>query len=228
MTMDWVDLLFLHWPIDPAALRPHVPEELEIETYDGRAWVGVVPFRMAKTRARWLPPVPTTHEFLELNVRTYVRAAGRSGVWFTSLDAASRLAVFGARATFGLPYFAAAMRMTTSGERIHYTSERQDRRGPRASFAASWVKPAAFAAVRPGTFEHFLTERYCLYAMRRGQLVCGEIAHAPWQLAPVAVALERLDMTRLLGAELPGSPVSVLAAAPQHVVAWAPRRWPRS
>lgn len=228
MTMDWVDLLFLHWPIDVAMLRPHVPEELEIETFDGRAWIGVVPFRMARTRARFAPPVPTTSDFLELNVRTYVRAAGRSGVWFTSLDAASRLAVFGARVSFGLPYFAARMNANVDGDRIHYRSERRDRRGPPAEFAARWERPRSFAASRAGTFEHFLTERYCLYAKRRGHLVCGEIAHPPWLLAKVAVAIERLDMTRLLGMDLDGAPASVLAAAPQRVVAWAPHRWPRT
>ena len=114
--MDWVDLLFLHWPVDTAALRPHVPAELELETFDGAAWVGVVPFRMARTRARFAPPVPTARDFPELNVRTYVRRRGEGGVWFFSLDAASRMAVEVARRWFGLPYFRARMACEAQGE----------------------------------------------------------------------------------------------------------------
>ena len=91
--MGWHDLLFLHWRVPAASLRAHLPPELELETFDGDAWLGVVPFRMVDTRFRWLPRVPTAHTFPELNLRTYVRAGGRSGVWFWSLDETSRLAI---------------------------------------------------------------------------------------------------------------------------------------
>lgn len=222
LTMDWRDLLFLHWRVDAAALQRCVPEGVAIETFDGSAWLGVVPFRMARTRGRFLPPVPSTGEFPELNVRTYVRCGGRSGVWFFSLDAASRLAVEGARVTFGLPYFRARMGIHRDGDRLRYTSERTDRRAPPASFAAAWHPTTSFAPAAPGTLEHFLVERYCLFAQRRGRLLRGDIAHPPWQLARAAVDLTACDMTRLLGFPLAGQPASALVAEPIRVAAYAP------
>ena len=153
LTMRWEELLFLHWPVAAAALRPHLPPGLELELFDGTAWLGVVPFRMARTRCRWLPPMPTAHTFPELNLRTYVRGGGRSGVWFFSLDAASRLAVEGARLGFGLPYFAARMACARDGERVRYRSERTDARGPAAVFRGEWRAMGPFAPARPGTLE---------------------------------------------------------------------------
>ena len=103
--MRWVDLAFLHWRVSPDVLRPHIPSQLEVDTFDGSAWIGVVPFRMTHVHPIALPPIPTVRDFPELNVRTYVRSGGRAGVWFFSLDAAIRLAVFGSRVSVGLPYF---------------------------------------------------------------------------------------------------------------------------
>ena len=227
VTMAWEDLLFLHWRVDARALAAHIPPGLELETFDGSAWLAVVPFRMARTRFRWMPKVPTTHAFPELNVRTYVRARSRDGalrpgVWFFSLDAASRLAVEGARLTFGLPYFAARMRCETREGRVSYASERVDRRGPAARFEASWRVAGEHARAVPGTLEHWLVERYCLYAMRRGRIVCGEVAHKPWEVAPVDLRIESCDMTRLVDCETRGAPVSALAARAVEVAAWSP------
>jgi uncharacterized protein YqjF (DUF2071 family) len=226
LTMDWRELLFLHWPIEAAVLQRHLPAGVEVETFDGRGWLGVVPFRMARTRFRWLPPLPTAHTFPELNVRTYVRAGGRPGVWFFSLDAASRLTVAGARVQFGLPYFDARMGSERTGDRVRFTSRRTDRRAPPATFAASWQPQGGFAAAAPGSLQQFLVERYCLFAVRRGRLVCGEIAHEPWQLASAAVDLTTCDMTQLLGCALDGAPASVLAARPLRVAAFRPQTWP--
>src|SRR5437867_5100192 len=104
-TMRWHDLLFLHWPVRPEIIRPLIPNGLELDTFDGAAWIGVVPFRMTGVRLRWLPPLPGISAFPELNVRTYVRVRDRPGVYFFSLDAGSRTAVAMARAWFHLPYF---------------------------------------------------------------------------------------------------------------------------
>ncbi len=223
LTMRWQDLLFLHWPVDAAQLRPFVPPGLQLETFDGSAWLGVVPFVMTQTRFRWLPKVPTAHHFPECNLRTYVRGGDRSGVWFFSLDAASRLAVEGARLGFGLPYFAARMACHRRGERVTYRSERRDRRGPSATFVGDWAARGEHRVAVPGSLEHWLVERYCLFAMRRGRLVCGEIHHEPWRLASVDLELGQCDMTRLVGTELQGPPVSALAALPIDVAAWSPR-----
>src|SRR5262245_28854026 len=105
IAMRWHDLLFLHWPVCPATLRPLIPRALEIDTFDGRAWLGVVPFRMSGVRPRYFPALGHSAAFPEINVRTYVQTPGRTGVWFFSLDAASWLAVRVARACYGLPYY---------------------------------------------------------------------------------------------------------------------------
>jgi hypothetical protein len=219
--MQWHDLLFLHWPVPAAALQSLLPAGVEVETFDGSAWLGVVPFVMRRTRLRPLPPLPTACNFPELNVRTYVRAGGRSGVWFFSLDAASRLAVLGARVGFRLPYFRAAMTCRRDGDEVRYRSERRHRGAPPATFAARWRPRSPFAATEPGSLASWLTDRYCLFAAdRRGRIGRTDIHHRRWQLAPADVAIEHCAMTALLGFELSTPPVSVLAAAPLAVVAW--------
>lgn len=224
ISMRWEELLFVHWRIDAASIQRLLPAGLQVETFDGSAWLGVVPFRMAATRCRWLPPIPTTHTFPELNVRTYVRGGDRSGVWFFSLDAASRLAVEAARWSFGLPYFHARMVCRRQGEIVLYVSERRDRRGPPAAFAANWRAIGPSRRSSPGSLAHFLTERYCLFAVRRGRLLRGDIAHLPWELAEAEVMLQAFEMTGLLGCEVVGPAVSALVAKPITVAAWSPVR----
>src|SRR5262245_4697721 len=221
--MDWEDLVFLHWPVAAAVLQPLLPRGLEVEQFDGSAWLGVVPFRMAHTRLRWLPPLPTARAFPELNVRTYVRCGDRTGVWFFSLDACSRLAVAGARALFRLPYFAATMHCERHDGSVVYASGRRDRRAPEAVFVARWRRIGSAIAAPAGSLPHFLTERYCLFtASGDGLPRCVEIAHAPWRLSPAAVELGTCDMTRLLGIDLPARAPYALMAEPQSVVAWTP------
>jgi uncharacterized protein YqjF (DUF2071 family) len=226
LTMDWEDLLFLHWRVPGDSLQPHLPAGVEVETFDGTAWLGVVPFRMARTRLRGLPRVPTAHAFPELNVRTYVRCAGRSGVWFFSLDAHSRLAVAGARAAFLLPYRYARMHCARRADEVVFASERRDPAGPPARFAARWRATGEHRTAAPGTLEHWLAERYCMFVGDRGRVRCGEIAHAPWHLAPAAVELGACAVTQQLGLDLSGPPASALAALPQTVAGFFLRRWP--
>ena len=124
MHQTWGKLLFMHWPISAELLRPLIPQELEIDTFDDKAWIGVVPFTMWGIRASFLPSIPGTSAFHELNVRTYVHYQGVPGVWFFSLDAASRLAVWGARRFYHLPYFNAEMDLRQNGNTIEYSSQR--------------------------------------------------------------------------------------------------------
>src|SRR5688572_8640413 len=184
--MRWHELLFMHWPLPAAALRPLIPAGLELDTFDGAAWLGVVPFRMSHIRHRLLPPVPGTAALPELNVRTYVTAGGKPGVWFFSLDAASRLAVRGARWRFHLPYYDAVMSCPRDDSgTIAYQSTRTHRNAPPARFAARYRPIGPPVRAGAGTLEHFLTERYCLYsADAAGQVFRGEITHVPWPLQP--------------------------------------------
>ena len=133
VAMRWHDLLFLHWPVVPDLIRPLIPKGLELDTFDGSAWIGVVPFRMSGVRPHGFPRFAGL-AFQELNVRTYVWTPGRSGIWFLSLDAANRLAVRTARAWYGLPYYDARMTVRSERETIHYRSIRTGRRRPGRNF----------------------------------------------------------------------------------------------
>lgn len=224
MHMRWLDLAFLHWPVDAAVLRPLLPQGLELDLHGGTAWLSVVPFRMTGVRLRCLPPLPGSGAFAELNVRTYVRAGELTGVWFFSLDAQSRLAVRAARFGFRLPYFDARMLCERHGEAVHYHSERTHRGAVPARFAARWWPTAPVAVPHGDSLAHWLVERYALFSTARdGSVRVGHVHHAPWQLAPAEVELHCCDMTRLCGVELHGPPALAHASAPQEVLAWAPR-----
>src|SRR6478609_5894643 len=139
MTMSWHDLLFAHYRVAPARLQSLVPKALELDTFEGDAWLAVVPFRMTHVGPRWLNRVPWVSAFAELNVRTYVRAGGKRGVWFFSLDAANPLAVEVARRGFHLRYLHARMRCTRDAHGwVHYESARSDRRGEPAEFTGRY------------------------------------------------------------------------------------------
>jgi len=137
MHQRWHDLLFAHWPVPAPAIASRLPAGLELDTFEGRAWLGVVPFRMSGVRLAGLPPLPGAGAFPELNLRTYVRRGDVRGVWFFSLDAASRLAVEAARLGFGLPYFHARMSTRPDGDGIVYSSERTSGATP-VRFEAGW------------------------------------------------------------------------------------------
>jgi uncharacterized protein len=223
MAMEWRDLLFAHWPVPVAALRAHIPSALGIDTFDGTAWIGVVPFRMTGVRPRLVPAVPWISAFPELNVRTYVTIRGKPGVWFFSLDAANPLAVRAARTGFHLPYFDAQMECCTTGDTIHYSSTRTHRGALPADFCASYRPTGAIYAAQPGTLEHWLTERYALYAAnRRGQIFCGDILHRPWPLQPAEAELMLNEMTFQIGMRLPDVKPLLHFARYLDVVAWLP------
>jgi uncharacterized protein YqjF (DUF2071 family) len=176
MGQTWRDLLFAHWPLDRATIEPHVPEALSLDEYDGQAWLGISPFVVSSLRLAATPPLPVVSTFPELNVRTYVTHGEKPGIWFFSLDAASRLAVAGARRFFKLPYFRARMEAKPEVGSIDYTSERHDRRGQDACFRAHYGPVSEPFAAAPGSLEHFLTERYCLYSRTaQEQLLRAEI-----------------------------------------------------
>jgi len=188
MRMTWEDLGFLHWEVSAAALRPLVPDALEIDTFGGRAFVGLVPFTMRGVRPAWAPPLPWLSRFHEVNVRTYVHRRGRDpGVWFLCLEAANPVAVAIARTFWRLPYHFARMRLIHEGAAIRYVS---DRRWPGPGPAACALRyeprgPTSPAAV--DTLEHFLVERYVLYAYAHRTLFAGRVHHDPYPLQTAKV-----------------------------------------
>src|SRR5829696_6753840 len=122
MGQTWHDLLFAHWPVDPAALRRVVHPSIPIDTWDGQAWIGVTPFDIRGARVRGVPPLPVASSFPELNVRTYATIDGRPGIHFLSLDAANVAAVYAARRLYRLPYWRARMEIDSSGGVVSYRS----------------------------------------------------------------------------------------------------------
>lgn len=181
----WHDLLFLHWRLPAEDIAPLLPAGLTLDTWEGDAWVGLVPFRMSGVRPWW---APWGFAFAETNVRTYVHRQGRDpGVWFFSLDAAQSLAVRIARCCWGLNYFRAEMSLARDADRVEYRSRRLWPGEPGAELAVSAeigrALPGALSGrANCGTLEHFLVERYVLYAVRRGRLLRGQVHHAPYML----------------------------------------------
>jgi uncharacterized protein YqjF (DUF2071 family) len=178
----WSSLLFLHWAFSPEQRRPLVPRELEIDTYDGRAWVSLTPFRATRMRLHGFPPPPLVDGSLEVNVRTYVTAGGVPGIWFLSLDASSLTTVVGARLGFSLPYYFARMRLDEESVGGHMRSARFHPLAPAAGLEVAWTRGARLPEARGGSIEHFLVERYFFYTMRWGRLSRGRIFHRRWPL----------------------------------------------
>lgn len=194
---SWLNLTFLHWHFDPLAVRPLVPAGLELDLWEGRAYVGLVPFLLDDITLARSPAVPWLSRFLETNVRTYVRdAAGRRGVWFFSLDAARLAAVAGARASYALPYYWAKMTLSHEGGEWRYRSQR--RQGPPA-VSRIVIRPGD-PIPDPDEREVFLTARWRLYAYRR-RLLAADVEHPRWPLQRARV--QQLDETLLRAAGLP-------------------------
>jgi uncharacterized protein YqjF (DUF2071 family) len=271
MRMRWRHLLFAHWPVDVEALRPLVPPALEIDTFDGSAWVGLVPFTMEDVSPVLLPRAPRAAQgvwsalcggaiaFHECNVRTYVYPRGREsdpaarGVWFFSLDATSRLAVWGARTFWKLPYFNARIHLRCDGDVIDYGVQRHSlspweragvraaassmgastlgdshtpspqlsprRRGSSPSLRIRWRALEPMPPSQPGDLAHFLTERYCLYALRQTDAAnanaplaahCGRIMHQPWPLRRAELISLDDSLVRAAGIEIDQSSAPLL------------------
>src|SRR5580704_5443941 len=217
MQQCWYDLLFAHWPLPTESLRHLVPPELPLDTFDGYCWVSVTPFHMTN-RAR-VRALPFTSRFRELNCRTYVNIGGEPGVFFFSLDASSRLAVWGARTFYHLPYHFAQMRADKWGEEIDYSSLRGSVR-----FEARYRPVAPVKLATRGTLEHWLTERYCLYTVHKGQVFRGDIHHLPWPLQPAEAEIGVNTIAEAAGALLPDIKPLLAFSGELKVLIWPLKR----
>jgi len=204
---SWQDLLFAHWRVSAAAIRPLVPKGLTVQEFDGTAWVGVVPFRMAGVMRRPLPDLPGLSAFPELNLRVYVERDGKPGVWFLSLDAANAVAVWAARRFFHLPYFIADIRFERRSEGFFFSSQRPNKYAT-AWFTARYRSSSAVFEAPRGSLESFLAERYCLYAQSRsGALYRAEVHHVPWPLQEAVGEVEASDLVTPHRLRLEGTPL---------------------
>ena len=235
LRMGWHHLLFLHWTIDPEILRPLVPRELELDLYEGRAYIGLIPFTMRRVRPRWFPGLPFApnvyEDFHETNVRTYVRDKdGNCGVWFFSLDAASLPAVVAARGWFHLPYFWSKMSVTRARQpispTIEYSIRYQSRRmwpqprGAGCDISVDISKETPHCALA-GSLEHFLVERYFLFSQNGRALFRGRVRHKPYRLQSARVQQWNENLIGAAGLSNPDGAPHVLYSAEARVEAFA-------
>jgi uncharacterized protein YqjF (DUF2071 family) len=229
LAQQWHDLLFAHWPLPAAALRTLIPPSLRLDTWQGEAWISVVPFVMRGVRPRIAPAVPWLSAFPELNVRTYVTGpdGNKPGVYFFSLDAANPLAVRIARRFFRLPYFDARMQVRNEGESVLFQSQRTHRAAAPGSFVARYAPTGPIEQAKPATLDHWLAERYCFYTIDKSghPLIC-EIHHAPWPLQPATVEFAQNDIAGASALGLAAAPTLLHFARRLDVVAWPLQRYP--
>jgi uncharacterized protein len=220
MGQTWHDLMFAHWRVPDSALRPLMPPDLTVETYDGDAWLGLTPFRVGGLRLHGTLPVPGLSSFPELNVRTYVTDGEKPGIWFFSLDAGSAAAVVAARRFYKLPYFRARMSARRRRDGIAYSSVRTEAGAFPRTLRATYRPSGSTFTAEPGSLEHFLTERYCLYTADGGRTYRAEIHHGPWPLQAAEAEIEENTMAPDWGVELPGDAPLTHFAVRQDVVIW--------
>jgi uncharacterized protein YqjF (DUF2071 family) len=224
MGQTWERLLFAHWRIDAARLRRMMPPQIPIDTFDGSAWLAVTPFIVGGLRLRFLPPLPGTTRFPEINVRTYATVGDRPGIYFFSLDVPNVLAIAAARRVYRLPYFRSKIEVDHADGRLGYRSRRVDPAGIPVECDLDYEPTAPAAVARAGSFEYWAAERYCLYTLdNRMRVLRGEIHHPPWQLQPAHTTIAANSMGRQLGIDLQEPPVLHYAHR-QDVVFWPNRR----
>lgn len=216
----WLNLLFLHWPIEPELLRPLIPDPLVIETFDGRAWLGVTPFHLEDVRPSFLPAFPGLSSFHEVNVRTYVRYGQSPGVWFFSLDASKLIPVVAARTFFMLPYYRANIRFLQADETFAFNMRRSE--PDNAELRVSWRVGQPLRSPEPGSLEHFLVERYRLFATDGARLYEAEIHHSTWPLETVEVDVQQCTLVSALGLPNPEAPPLAHFSRGVEPEIWAP------
>ena len=224
MRQTWHDLLFAHWPVKADSLRPLVPEGLSLDLHAGEAWVSVIPFHMTGIGLRGFPGLPGFSAFPEVNVRTYVTRDGKPGVYFLSLDATAAAAMWMARAWYHLRYLRAAISVELGEQAVRYRCRRVE--GPRpAELRAAYGPVAEARPAAAGTLEHWLVERYCLYALGRKQrLYRAQIHHLPWRLQPAEAEIERNTMALSHRIPLPDTRPLLYFSRRMETLVWPPER----
>ncbi|WP_216830153.1 YqjF family protein [Alkalihalobacterium elongatum] len=224
MRQTWSSLLFAHYKVPKSLIRSVIPTCFEVETFEEEAWISVVPFFMSGIRARGLPELPFTPSFPELNVRTYITFNGRPGVYFFSLDASSKVAVSLANLTYNLPYMNANMSCVSKEREIEFTSERTDNRANKGVFSAKYFPVSDVYFAKPGTLEHWLTERYSLFVTKGMGIYEGRINHKPWPLQRAEVQFGVNTVAQSVGIPIEDPPDLLQYSNKLKVVVWPPKK----
>jgi uncharacterized protein len=215
--------VFLHWRLAPDVVRSFVPATLDIDLFEGAAWVSLVAFTVSRMRPTLLPPIPGLSDAHQINVRTYVHRDGVPGLWFFSLDANNPLAVWAARLGYRLAFFHARMHVGQDGGVVAFCCERTDANAAKATFDAAWQLGDTLPVPQPGTLDFFLLERYVLYSGTNDHLLRTRIHHRPWPLRHPM--LRQLASTMLEAQGLPrqtDAPLTHAQATPFDVAIWPP------
>ena len=216
MSQQWTDLLFLHWEYSIDEIQRTLPPDLKVDTFEGKAYLGIVPFFMRNIRPRFCPIVPGISNFLELNLRTYVRdRSGSPGVWFYSLDANQRLAVTIARRFFHLPYFFADMSAEhSSNGTIRYSSLRKENTERSTACYFEYAAGPSLPEPEPHSLEFFLVERYILYSLSPKGLMRGKVWHKPYDLCQPKLNAWDANLCQLNGFTQPIRPPDHMLMSP--------------
>jgi uncharacterized protein YqjF (DUF2071 family) len=218
MHQSWGKLLFIHWRVPVDLLRPHIPEEIGIDTFDGTAWIAITPFTLWNVRPVYMPPLPLISHFHETNVRTYVYRDGVPGVWFFSLDANSTFNVLAARTFYHLPYKRASIDLKQDNNTIDYRLRRPAHRP--AKLDARWAVGAPMPQSVPGSLEYFLTERYFLFTTSGDRLYRCRIYHNPWPLQQAELHHLETNLFTADGLAEPDVAPIVFGGGPVYVDVW--------
>ena len=220
-SQHWLDVLFLHWRVPIDAVRSHVPAGLDIDTQGASAWVSIVPFRMARVRPRWLPPVPAMSNFLELNLRTYVRRGNTPGIYFLSIHAGKRLAVRLAQSFSPLPYVYARMAFGAVGDSFRFQSWSPASLFDAPFFSVEYRASPQTSRAQLGSLDEWLLERYRLYVDdTTGRLRFTEVDHDPWSIAKADVTIAHNRVGSALGLDLSRTPDLVHFSQGVRTTAW--------
>ncbi|MDC0502525.1 DUF2071 domain-containing protein [Euryarchaeota archaeon] len=179
LQQNWVDLTFMHWEVDPDVLRKHIPDDLEIELFEGKAYVGVIPFKMEKVRPRNLPSISFISNFPEFNIRTYVRKDGKGGVFFLTLDAQSHVTCAYAPFAYGLPYKYSKCSLSIDKNGFYSWDSKRNSNSIKLTGVSKPRGPLLKA--KKGSLEEFLFERYCLYVCKKGITYRAYTCHEQWE-----------------------------------------------
>jgi uncharacterized protein YqjF (DUF2071 family) len=220
MHQTWKNLLFMHWFFTPDEISPLIPNELELDTFDSKAWIGITPFTISNLHLHSLPPIPGLSSFHELNVRTYVHHDGVPGIWFFSLDASKLIPAMAARALFMLPYHDADVTFHERPGDFNFELARNG--SPPAHFRANWSAGVRLRDPDVDSLAFFLVERYCYFALRDETLYMTRIYHHPWILDEATVSSYKSTMIGALGIPEPGTHPLAHFSREQNVDIWAP------
>lgn len=239
--MEWRDVLFANWSVEPEVVAPHVPDSVSLDTYDGRAWLSILPFVNVDVRPAWLP-AGTGIRIPEVNLRTYVTREGRPAIYFFNLDVSDLLTVVGARFTHFLPYFYASIDYegidhegidhesidyeVGDDGRVRFEHRRRHRGARPARFVAEYGPDGEAFEAEPGSLAEFLTERHRYYTESpSGELRYADVRHPRWSLHPADVTIEENTLFRSNGFETPASEPICYYSPGVETVASPNRRW---